>query len=541
MRWRLVPCLIACVAMTALTSAQSRTADARSTETTLRGRVTAIDSGGPLRGVEVRARATNGRDNRLVTTDADGYFVISDLSPGEWQVTASKAGFISQQAGQERPFDAAQPLTLKAGTVDMSFALRRAGVIAGRIVDEFGEPLAGVKVQALRSKMQRGRRTLAPVGAGDQTDDNGTYRLYGLPPGEYYVGASLRLAPVENLVIDAAGSVPTYYPGVSSIGDAQRVILAAGDESSNVSFTVAHLRPVNVTGRVISASGEIVTDASIELVSTTDVNVNGIPIGYGGVVNGDGTFRIRNVTAGNYAVHCVYVKDGGQDIEQGYVPIIVGPGDVTDVVVPLVKAAIIDGVIAIEGTTSVAANPRWSVVAASTRDTHVETSVVMPETHRFRVRASGPTMLRVDQMPPNMMLKSIEIGGRDVADTVIDLPGGQTYDARVMLTDRLTELSGRVTTDRVPAARVPVVVFVDDPAKWVYGSRYVQVTRTDADGAFRLRALPPDSRYRAVALNYLDDDEQWDPDFLERVRAAASTVSIADGERKAIDLKVTTR
>ena len=541
MRRRLVACLIASVAAVILTNAQSRPAASVDSESTVRGRVTALDSGTPLRGVEVRARAVNGRENRLVTTDADGYFVISDLSPGEWQLTASKAGFISQQADQDRPFDASQPLTLTAGTIDVSFALRRAGAIAGRIVDEFGEPLAGVKMQALRSTMQRGRRTLAPVGAGDQTDDNGTYRLYGLPPGEYYVGGSLRLAPVENLVIDAAGSVPTYYPGVTSIADAQRVILAVGDEPENVSFTVPHLRPVNVTGRVISTSGEIVRDASIELLSTTDVNVNGMPIGYGGVVNGDGTFRIRNVTAGSYAVHCVHVKEGTQDVEQGYVPITVDTSDVTDVVVPLVRPAIIDGVVVIEGTATLAANLRWSVVAASTRDTHVEMSVVMPGTRRFRVRASGPTMVRIDQALPNVMVKSIEIGGRDVADTVIDLPGGLTYDARVVLTDRVTELIGHVSTDRTPARRVPVVVFVDDPAKRVYGSRYVQVTRTDADGAFRLRALPPDSRYRVVALNYLDEDEQWDPEFPERVRAAAATVSIADGERKAIDLTLTAR
>jgi hypothetical protein len=505
---------------------------------TVRGRVTTRDAGAPLRGVEIRVRATDGRENRLVATDADGYFVVSDLAAGEWLITASKPGFISQQHGQERPFDAPQPLVLSTGVATANFSLRRAGAIAGRVVDEFGEPLAGVKMQVLRTRIQRGRRTLTAAGVSDQTDDTGAFRIFGLPAGEYYVAGSLRLAPAENLIIDAAGSPPTYYPGVPILADAQRIVLGTGEEQGNISFAIQRVHTVRVAGRVIAASGDA-TGASVELTSTTDFTV--AMARYGTIVAPDGSFELTDVAPGSYAIRSTYVKQGGEEMQQAYVPVTVGTTDLSDVVVVLARPAVIDGGLVADGTTTLPANLRMSVVAASTRDSHVEMGGIVPNGRRFRVRASGPSALRVEGLPETLMVKAIEIGGRDVADTMIELAGGETYDARVVLTDRITELAGRVTTGGSPAPRAQVVVFADDPAKWLYGSRFVQTARADDTGNFRVRALPAESRYVAVALDYLEEEEQWDPEFLDRLRARGSAVSIGDGERKSIDLGLITR
>ena len=70
--------------------------------------------------------------------------------------------------------------------------LPRGSVIAGRIVDEFGEPLTGAQVSVQRYAYVNGMRQLRPAGQGDRTDDQGAFRVFGLPPGEYYVSATLR-------------------------------------------------------------------------------------------------------------------------------------------------------------------------------------------------------------------------------------------------------------------------------------------------------------------------------------------------------------
>ena len=69
----------------------------------------------------------------------------------------------------------------------------RGSVIAGRIVDEFGEPVADATVsRRCASSGPSGRRRLVNAGRIAQTNDLGQFRMYGLPPGDYYVSASLR-------------------------------------------------------------------------------------------------------------------------------------------------------------------------------------------------------------------------------------------------------------------------------------------------------------------------------------------------------------
>ncbi len=64
---------------------------------------------------------------------------------------------------------------------------------------------------------------------------------------------------------------------------------------------------------------------------------------------------------------------------------------------------------------------------------------------------------------------------------------------------------------------------------------------TDAQGRFRINGLPPSERYLAVATDYLEDGEHYDPEFLERMRSAAVDFSLNDLETRALDLKVIER
>lgn len=208
----------------------------------IRGRVTAAANGAPIRAAEVRVRAADGRDNRLATTDDQGLFEVRDLTPGEWTVKASKAGFVPQQYGQGHPLEAVTPLVLANGqrfTADVT--LMRGGAIGGHVVDEAGEPIADAQVQVMRSRMVLGQRQLTPAGAGDRTDDTGAFRVYGLVPGDYYVAAILR-AP-EDMARGTMADVRTYFPGTRSIRDAQRVPLGPGEDQPSVTISAPRPSP----------------------------------------------------------------------------------------------------------------------------------------------------------------------------------------------------------------------------------------------------------------------------------------------------------
>ena len=135
------------------------------------------------------------------------------------------------------------------------------------------------------------------------------------------------------------------------------------------------------------------------------------------------------------------------------------------------------------------------------------------------------------------------LSGTDVTDSALDFRGNtENSGLQIIVTDKVSDLDGKVTTAKGEITRdYTVVVFPDDPAKWVFPSRFVKTARADQQGQFRIKALPPDDRYLAVAVDYLEDGEGTDPQFLEQIKSRATRFTIAEGEAKSLDLKVVNR
>src|SRR5262249_5082205 len=157
---------------------------------------------------------------------------FKDLPAGRYQLNASKGSFVTLAYGQLRPFEQGKPIDIKdAQTLEkVDFALPRGSVITGRVVDEFGEPTADVQVMAMRYQFLQGRRRLTPAGRPNMTNDIGEFRIFALPPGQYYLSATLRNfnGPMDATTDDRSGYAPTYYPGTASVTEAQRITVAIG-------------------------------------------------------------------------------------------------------------------------------------------------------------------------------------------------------------------------------------------------------------------------------------------------------------------------
>ena len=95
----------------------------------------------------------------------------------------------------------------------------------------------------LQSQFQQGRLRLIAAGARADTNDLGEYRIFGLPPGSYYVSATLppNPPPVENgvqlLGEDSGGLAPIFYPGTSDLRTAAKVNLTAGESVIGVAHS----------------------------------------------------------------------------------------------------------------------------------------------------------------------------------------------------------------------------------------------------------------------------------------------------------------
>jgi hypothetical protein len=519
----------------------------------VRGRVTAAN-GVPLRGAEVRVRDPNGRENRLATTDEEGRYQVDNLVPGEWSVSASKGGYITQQydprgsSPTERgPFPMPPTTTIAARQrVEINFALRRGGAVAGRLFDEYGEPVAGARVDLQRLRNSRGRRLLSPAGVSDQTDDTGAFRIYAVPPGDYFLTATLRAAGASSFIESPVG-VPTHYPGTTSLADAQRLRVGPGEELAGISFAVQPVRSVTVSGVVLSASGAPARDTTVSLLSESDFTTVSTPLGNFGRTETNGTFTLPNVAPGSYLlrarVGAVFDPASGQG-EEALMPLIVGPEGVSGLAVTAVRTPAIAGTIVADAGGTLPNTP----IAVGVNE--VSGAAFKMTTRRSEGTGAGPVPFRVPGMlgqlaltvdaPRGWMVKQIEMDGRDVTDRLVELRGGAPPDVRITLTDRLTRVSGTVRAAGRAASGATVLLFAEDATRWTYPTRHVATARADDRGAFMAEGLPP-HEYLAVALADIEAGAAEDPDFLESLREHAERFSIDYGEAKTVTLDLLAR
>ena len=256
---------------------------------------------------------------RQVIADAAGRFLFRELSAGSYTIRATATGYIAGAFGASRPAGLAQSLVLerdderKGGLV---VRLWQSASIAGRIVDEFGDPAIGMQVRSFRRTYSGGRQRLSP-GATTTTDDRGVYRFSGLTPGEYFValmfssttmpvsavdaymqamsagGASMEQMSAERSMSGApfpstsgfrvgdhvlstdggrGGGSPipapsddgpmlgvptTFYPGATSPAQATVIALSSAEERSGVDFQIRPRRAVRVSGIVTGPDGPV--------------------------------------------------------------------------------------------------------------------------------------------------------------------------------------------------------------------------------------------------------------------------------------------
>ena len=500
----------------------------------LTGRIVRAGDGAPLARVEVRAEANSASEPRVTTTDAEGRFQLSDLTAGLWTLTMSKAGYLRLKSGQRTPQQTAKAIRISpAQSTEFEGTMIPGSAITGYIVDELGDPVAGVAVEALRARVVDGQRRLAVV-ARDQTDDTGAYRLHSLARGEYFVSARLRAGSPEQSS-GPANTLPTFYPGATALGEATRVRLRTGEERTSINVALGAARAVRVSGTVIDSSGRGADEAAVELFDPTDGTVVGRPYGNFGLTQGGGRFGILNIAPGKYALTARIDRENRRGAEVAIVPVTVDAFD-AEVAISTSPATVLSGtVVAAPGTTL----PRQfqpSVWMLSTGSLGQRAAGSVAPDRTFEVSGfSGPSRIWVTELPRGWAVSQIEINGTNVTDDVFELRAGVEVQTRIVVTNQAGVVRGAVTLRDSPTADVAVIVFPADQARWSVPSRFVKWIRTDATGQFSIDGLPPGD-YRAVALDDFLDDEPLDAEALAHLRDMATAVTIRAGAPATVSL-----
>ena len=568
------------------TSARPASTPAAAASGRLSGRVVAADTGRPIKRARVFINAAEAGGRGALTDDA-GAFDFTGLPAGRYTVNASKTGYIQLSYGQRRPLQAGTPIQLLDGQQlkGIDFALPRGGVISGRVSDESGDVMPGVQVQVMRYQYQQGDRRLVPAGQG-QTDDRGVYRVWGLNPGEYYVSATARNdgigrggvdpAQIQQIVQDAVAAAgrgggaarggrggnvvafggpdgaespeqlmyaPTYYPGVDSPAEARSVMVGVSAEVTDVDFGLHLVRTSRVSGRVQNPDGSAPVQGNVQLSPHGGARGN-FGQNFGGRIGADGTFSIGNVPPGSYTLRARN-NDRNAPLTTSQ-PISVSGGDVSNVLVVLQNGGSLSGSLNfLPGSNAVPSDLsqiRVAVPAADPDDNQgpqPNSRVNKDGTFTLDGVTVGEHFIRANGNLRGWNLKSVEINGRDVTDTPVDVRSGQKITNVVLtFTDKVSEIDGSVTdSSGQPMTEYTVLAFSTNSAHWRQQSRQIATTRPDQTGMYKLRNLPA-GEYYVVTIDPAEPGEWFDPQYLDQHRAGAARVTLGDGDVKTQDFRV---
>jgi hypothetical protein len=219
---------------------------------------TVLDS---LTGAPVRKAIVNliGSQNQWLgdETDAKGRFHFTALPAGSYRLTGGHAGFLSH--GARRPIVLGQD----GHVTDAEIRLPRQGVIAGRVLDEDGDPVGGATVSLFKQTYRNGRQQWDRLNGGI-TNDTGEYRVADLVPGRYLVEAMNTRMVADNRYGEKPAMIytPAYYPNAGSQQAASPMEVGVGADLRGIDIQISKSPVFHVRGKVTGVrpdSGIILT------------------------------------------------------------------------------------------------------------------------------------------------------------------------------------------------------------------------------------------------------------------------------------------
>jgi hypothetical protein len=493
--------------------------------------------------------SNDGDEQRVqhVATAPDGRFAFKDVSPGDYRVTVTHNGYVSESYGARRPMDPGMPLTLSPGKKvdDLIFRMTPAAVITGHVRDENGEPFPWAQVTALLTFFTQGKRTLMPASI-TVANDLGEYRLFNLPPGKYVLSAgyesaqnsaSFSLATAIGSREEREGLATTYYPGTTDPLQAATVNVEAGAEMHSIDFSLQPSGVFHIRGRVsgLSPAGHAGFGGAVILRKGNSRLSAALPERTATVKSEDGTFDIDQVASGSYEI--IAFEFAGDKPRMTHRSVEVGGADV-------------DGVdLAFEPGVTITGHLRWedkALAPAVPLQVSLEQNEEVLGMHpTAEVRPDGSFELKdvsadtywvnVTGPAPDAYLKSGQYGSSDALGNFrVNSSSGAALE--LVCSSRGAHIQGVVmNSDPVPVSGVWVTLIPEDSNR--NQKRLYQSVRSGVNGKFEFRGVAPGG-YSLFSWDNVEEHEWDDPEFLKPFKSKGVSVRVTEGETKTADLTV---
>jgi hypothetical protein len=496
----------------------------------------------PVRGAVISLAGQPNRNSLDAVSDDTGKFTFAGVSPGSYRIQSVQAlGYMFQRPGPRSIAGAPIAVAEEQPVTGARIELVPLGVIAGKVVDDDGEPLRRVTIQAIRYAYTLGRRSYSTAGSTG-TDDRGQFRLINLPPGRYFVRASL--PPTATLLsgdfavpppntyrtFPELGYAPTFFPNAGDAAEATASVVAAGSETSGVDFRLHAVPVFHIRGKVsnLSAGGSPQVGAR----DCAWVDATGFPWPYIASTQTDGSFDLRGITPGVYCV--ALIPNGRNSGLYATGTFVLKDRNLENVDLAAMPVLPVDGVVEVEGNAGLPPGP--SVFLQNPNGAYGGT--VQVKAGKFSMNNIFPDTYQVslNGLPPAMYLKSIHYGTEDVPGGTVSIRGDGSVLTLKIGSDA-GSLSGTVQTESGDPAAGAMVTAVPDDLPPGRGD-LVKSARTDQTGKFTLQGVPPGP----CKVYAWEDPEFYNmamvPEFIKEFAASAAAATVSAGGRDSVQLKL---
>ncbi|MCS7023346.1 MAG: carboxypeptidase regulatory-like domain-containing protein [Bryobacteraceae bacterium] len=471
-------------------------------------------------------------------TDSSGRFTIPSVEPGKYRLSVTRSGFVDQDYGSNDYLRYGPPLTLapKQHLRELNIKLTPHAVITGRIVDEDGEPMVGIQVEALRNRYSQGKRVLS-VYRSATTNDLGEYRIYGLPPGSYLVAAAARRGPRPPSQAQD-DYVTTFFPGATDPNLGTFLNVAAGQQAS-ADLRLRRQATYTIKGRLSDPNagegrraGVFLTPRGMSF-STTGMRP--------AIVDGGGNFEIRGVPPGAYFLVATSGQRG-RPLPAARFAVEVSTRDVEVGTLTLQPPLQLTGRLLLEAKDPM--NLSGVQVRLTLRDPvgalglSTFSAAVKPDgTFTFDTLAADQYTVALSGLPDGYYVKHARFGNQDAFVSGVDLRAGSAMPLEISLSPNAGRLAGTVFFDQQQVAGGATVVLVPVEAQRREQPQFYKTTTSGEDGQFTISNIEP-GQYRVFAWKDIEAGAYMDPDFLRPVEGSAEIVSIKESASEQVRLRV---
>ena len=452
--------------------------------------------------------------NRAGPADNSGRWSFSGIACARVSVSASRFGYLDSGYIGSPPLNV---LLSPDSPSHLSIELTPQATLTGKVVDENGDPVAGMRVVPYIARVVDGRRQLTN-GPQTVTNDIGQFRVAPLEPGRYTVCAEPAMGQTSYQ--------ESCYPAPLEAGPAGATRLDAGQESE-VDFALTRTHPVRLSGVVTGlqpgarAAVWLSRPGLARRQPTMTTNVSA-----------EGAFVFRAVPAGSWILTATPANLDERSWS-ARIPVEVGDSDVSGIVLTPEPPITIAGTIRIDSqSVSAEAGPRVRLSLRSAASMPIArnpgtVNVVFSDDNRsFTIAGITPGSYSLIVSAPPYFLQSATLGGRDVAHgefTINADPGPM----QIALSDNGGSLEGDVLMDDGSPAATGSIILLRE-------GEFVRVLSV-VNGHFNVQNLQPGA-YTISAWDSIRNVEYANPEWMRQYADASAAVTIAAGHNERIKL-----